>query len=95
MAAKENSPHSLSGTPLTDIQAMFSPEKDFWKRAEEIEVSGLDAKNTWTVVVRPSPNVKVLSGKSFYKKKMNVDGSIKKYKVRYVIRGFEQRFGCD
>lgn len=26
---------------------------------------------------------------------MNLDGSIKKYKVRYVVRGFEQRFGHD
>lgn len=50
MAAKESSPHPLSGTPLTHEQAMSSPEADFWKRAEEIEVSGLDAKNTWTVV---------------------------------------------
>ena len=93
MAAKKGSPHLLSGTSLTHEQAMSSPKAKFWKRAEEIEVSGLDTKNTWTVVERPSPNVKVLSGKFVYQKKMNLDGSIKKYKVQYVIRGFEQRFG--
>lgn len=46
MAAKESSPHLLSGTPLTDEQVMSFPEADFWKRAEETEVSGLDVKNT-------------------------------------------------
>ena len=64
-------------------------------RAEEIEVSGLDAKNTWTVVECPLPNVKVLSGKFVYKKKMNRDGSIKKYKVQYVVRGFKQCLGRE
>ena len=58
-------------------------------------MSGLDAKNTWIVVECLSPNVKVLFGKFVYKMKMNLDGSIKKYKVRYFVRGFEQRFGRD
>lgn len=74
---------------------MSSPKADFWKKAEEVEISGLDAKNTWTVVERPPANVKVLSGKFVYKKKMKLDGSIKKYKVRYVVQSFEQRFGRD
>ncbi len=52
-------------------------------------------KNTWTVVERPPANIKVLSEKYVYKKKMNLDGSIKKNKVRYVVRSFEQRFGRD
>lgn len=54
------------------------------KRAEEFEVSELDAKNTWTVVERPPANSKVLSGKFVYKKKMKLDRSIKKYKIEYV-----------
>ncbi len=65
---------------------MTSPEADFWKKKPDvIEVFGLDEKNTLTVIERLPPNVEVLSGKFVYKKKMYVDGSIKKYKVQYVV----------
>ena len=93
--AAQNTPHPLAGTPFTHAQAMSSPDADCWKRAEEAEVSGLIEKDTWTVVERPPSHVKVLSGKFVYRKKMNLDGSIKKYKARYIVRGFEQRFGQD
>lgn len=95
MAALETSSFPFHGTPLTYKQAMSSPEADFWKKAEESEVAGLVAKNTWTVDGRPPLGTKVLSGRFVYKIKMNLDGSIKKYKVRYMVRGFEQRFGKD
>lgn len=77
IAAKEIFPQSLSGTPLTHEQAMSSPEADFWKKIEEIEVSGLEAKNTWIVVERALSNVHFFSGKFVYKKKMNLDGTIR------------------
>ena len=65
---------------------MSSPDVDCWKRTGETEVSDLTKKDSWTVVKRPPSHIKILSGKFDHKKKINLDGSIKKYKAQSPTR---------
>ena len=48
----------------------------------------------WDIVPKPK-NKSVVSSKWIYKIKHVVDGSIEKYKERFVARGFSQKEGID
>ena len=50
--------------------------------------------NVWDVVPRPKGK-SVVTSKWIYKIKHVVDGSIEKYKARFVARGFSQKEGID
>ena len=50
--------------------------------------------DVWDVLPRPKGN-SVVTSKSIYKIKHAADGSIEKYKARFVARGFSQKEGID
>ena len=50
--------------------------------------------DTWTLVERPKDK-NVIPGKWVYKVKTKADGSLEKYKARYVAKGFKQIEGTD
>jgi hypothetical protein len=50
--------------------------------------------DAWDIVPRPEGKFMVTS-KWIYKIKCVIDGSIEKYKVRFVARGFSQKEGVD
>ena len=58
------------------------------------ELKSLSETNTWTLVDRPK-NKNVLPGKWIYKVKTKVDGSLEKYKARYIATSFRQIEGFD
>jgi len=43
----------------------------------------------------PPPRANVVTGKWIFKHKFNADGSLERYKARWVLRGFTQRPGVD
>ena len=49
---------------------------------------------TWELVDRPQER-KVIGVKWVFRTKLNVDGSVNKYKARLVVKGYEQIFGVD
>ena len=49
---------------------------------------------TWDLFSRP-PRANVVSGKWIFKHKFQADGSLERYKARWVLRGFSQRPGVD
>jgi hypothetical protein len=53
------------------------------------EYQSIMKNDVWEVVQRPKENY-VITSKWVYKIKHVVDGSIDKYKVRFVARGFSQ-----
>lgn len=59
-----------------------------------VEYEALIANGTWVLVDRPKDQ-HVLSGKWAFKRKRDINGNIKKYKARWVGRGFQQREGVD
>jgi hypothetical protein len=58
----------------------------------EAEYEALQANHTWDLVPAP-PGANVVTGKWIFKLKLHADGSLERYKARYVLRGFTQRPG--
>ncbi|KAL0449315.1 UNVERIFIED_CONTAM: Copia protein [Sesamum latifolium] len=75
-------------------EAMKSQDVAFWKEAINDEMDSIMGNNTWVLADLP-PGCKPLGCKWIFKKKMKVDGTIEKFKIRLVIQGFRQRPGID
>ena len=60
----------------------------------EQENHALMKNKTWTLVPPPS-RVNIIDSKWVFKVKKHADGSIERYKVRLVAKGFKQRQGLD
>jgi hypothetical protein len=58
------------------------------------EFNALLRNNTWSLVSKPA-GVNVVTGKWIFRQKLNPDGSLARYKARWVVRGFTQQAGVD
>jgi hypothetical protein len=65
-----------------------------WQDAMVEEYSSIMTNNVWDIVSRPEGKF-VVSSKWIYKIKHVADGSVEKYKARFVARGFSQIEGID
>jgi len=81
----------LSPLPKTFRSALADPN---WRAAMEEEHAALLQNHTWDLVPRP-PRAIIVSGKWVYKHKFQSDGSLERYKARWVLWGFTQRPGVD
>jgi hypothetical protein len=82
---------ALSPIPRTYRAALTDPN---WRSAMEQEYSALIGNHTWDLLPRP-PHCNVVTGKWVFKYKFKADGSLERYKARWVLRGFTQRPGID
>jgi hypothetical protein len=60
----------------------------------EEEYAALLANHTWDLVPRP-PGTNVVTDKWLFRHKLTSDGSLDRYKARWVLRGFTQRPRVD
>ena len=58
------------------------------------EFRALQQNSTWELVSLP-PRANIVTGKWIFKHKFRADGSLERYKARWVLRGFSQRPGVD
>ena len=65
-----------------------------WRRAMEEEYVALLANQTWDLVPRP-PGSNIVTGKCTWTHKRWADGTLERYKARWVLRGFTQCPGVD
>jgi hypothetical protein len=65
-----------------------------WKDAMTEEYQSILKNDVWDIVPRPEGKY-VVTSKWIYKIKHAVDGSIEKYKERFVARGFSQVEGLE
>jgi hypothetical protein len=65
-----------------------------WKDAMMEEYQSIMKNDVWDIVLRPEGKF-VVTSKWIYKIKHVADGSIEKYKARFVARGFSQKEGVD
>ncbi|XP_031283362.1 ent-kaur-16-ene synthase, chloroplastic-like [Pistacia vera] len=77
--------------PGNDTEAARSEAR---RNAMQEELSMIEKNNTWELVDRPR-NRKVIRVKWIFKKKLNPDGSVHKYKARLMVKGFAQQQGVD
>jgi hypothetical protein len=77
--------------PTTYSTASKHPQ---WCNAMDEEFQALQNQGTWALV--PAPSTKNIVGcKWVYKLKYNSDGTISRYKARFVAKGFHQQYGVD
>ena len=92
-------PQKYSGLMSLLINAKPSTYKEVasqqvWVDAMIKEYSSIMKNDVWNVVPR-STGKSVVTSRWLYKIKHAVDGSIEKYKARFVARGFTQKEGID
>jgi hypothetical protein len=83
-------PPTLSPVPTSVRSVLVEPH---CRRAME-EYEALLSNNTWDLVQR-SLRANVVTGKWIFKHKLKANGSLDRYKARWVFRGFTQRPGVD
>jgi histone deacetylase 1/2 len=79
----------LSPIPTSVRNALKDPNG---KAAMEQEFAALQGNRRWTLVPRPA-GARIISSRWVFKIKLNADGSLDKYKARWVVR--VQRPGVD
>lgn len=81
-------------TPNNYRQAISCPEAEMWKDAIRKEIQGLLDRGVFEFV-NPDRSKRSIDSKLVFKVKYNPDGTVDKYKARYVVRGDRQRKGID
>ena len=82
---------SSSKTQSAMLEAMQEKQ---WLSAMKEELGIIEKNNTWQLVQRPTDR-KVIGVKWVFRTKLNVDGSVNKYKARLVVKGYAQIFGVN
>ena len=77
----------MDDTSKTIEEAYLSLDADLWKEAVQSEMDSIMSNGTWEVVDRPY-GCKPMGCKWVFKKKLRPDGTIEKYKVRFVAKGY-------
>ena len=80
--------------PESYEDAVHSENKDEWLEAMNSEMQSLKENQTWDLEYPPKGR-KIIPCKWVYKIKNNPDGSVERFKARFVIKGFSQEKGID
>ncbi|CAI7793132.1 unnamed protein product [Closterium sp. NIES-54] len=82
--------------PATVQQALGGKHRGKWRKAMDKELEALKERNTWKVVpIGVARNKTILTGKLVFRVKTKADGTIDKFKARWVVRSFDQEHGRD
>ena len=91
MKASTKDPDTLSWD-----EAMSIPEEvERWKAAALKEIRALESKQTWLERPESEATVRVIPGTWVFKRKRAPDGTITKFKARWVLRGDLQDLDMD
>jgi hypothetical protein len=80
--------------PQSYKEAIQGPQGRYWQEAMVEEYQALIQNQTWTLSDLPAGR-KPIGGRWVYAIKYKADGSIERFKARWVAKGFSQRPGYD
>jgi hypothetical protein len=84
----------MDDTTKTIVETFAYPDVDNWKEVVCTEMDSILSNRTWELIDRPY-GCKPVGCKWVFKKKLRPDGTIDKYKVRLVAKGYTQKEGED
>ena len=73
--------------PINVKKVVNSEDSDLWKKAMDEEMDSLDKNEAWQLVQLPAGR-KYVGSKWLFKKKLNVEGKVEKYKSHLVAKGY-------
>ena len=85
---------AVSDEPRSVKEVVNSEECKLWKNAMVEEMEALDKNEAWDLIELPDGR-KPIGSKWVFKKKLNAEGKVEKYKVRLVAKGYSQVEGID
>lgn len=80
--------------PSSVAEAKSLQDRDQWEKAMDREMNSLRSNDVWDLV-EPPPNGRIVGSKWLFKRKVNEDGTMERYKARLVAQGHTQKFGLD
>uniref|UniRef100_A0A2N9IVG7 Reverse transcriptase Ty1/copia-type domain-containing protein n=1 Tax=Fagus sylvatica TaxID=28930 RepID=A0A2N9IVG7_FAGSY len=80
--------------PASFSEALHSPNRDEWKIAMQEEMNSMDKNNVWELVDLP-PRRNTIRNKWVLKVKRKANGSIDRYKARFMAKDYTQREAID
>jgi hypothetical protein len=85
---------AIMNEPLTYKEALNGTDAPQWLEAMQCEFNSLLQNKTWDLVPLPSGQ-RAIPTRWVYRIKQLADGSIDKYKARFVAKGYSQKQGID
>jgi len=87
----------MDNDTLTWDEAMSEAPEEVakWLKAADVEIKALEAKQAWDEIPLKDATTKVIPGTWVFRRKRAPDGTITKYKARWVIRGDLQEVAFD
>jgi len=83
---------SFISIPKSYEEAILVP---VWKQAMDDEMNALVYRETWELVSTSTDDIVVVGCRWVYTLKYRLDGSVNRYKVRLVAKGYMQTYGAD
>lgn len=84
----------LAKEPRSYKEAVNSHERNEWIAAMEAELNSIETNKTWELTNLPR-NRKSIGSKWVFKRKLDDQGRVVRYKARLVAQGFTQKYGID
>jgi hypothetical protein len=79
---------------LTYRETLNNDESPMWRTGTKDEIQALKSNETYKITALP-PNKRAIGSRFTYRRKRNGEGTVYKYKVRWVAQGFTQQPGID
>ena len=80
--------------PIDYDETMSDVDAHLWKRAMEVKLESMYFNEVWELVKVPK-GIKLIGCKWAYKRNKGVDGRVKTYEARLVVKGYSQKLGLN
>ena len=81
-------------TPNTHQQAMATPQREEWRKAEAMEIESMFSNKVFKPALLPTDR-RAIRVRWIYRIKYDKNGAVKQYKARIVALGYQQVYGVD
>ncbi|CAI7798074.1 unnamed protein product, partial [Closterium sp. NIES-53] len=82
--------------PKNPRQAPTRPHNKEWREAMDAEIKAHESRDTWVLIDRATiKGRRILFGKWVFRVKTASDGTVERFKARWVVRGYDQRHVID